>query len=101
MRLTLVLVVTGVWVLGCGLVRVPVFSEGDEGFTKFERPQAHKECKEDDECSTNGCGNHCTATSTGDFIANCEEAPHKAHSTCGCVRNRCQWYYNDGALSPQ
>jgi hypothetical protein len=74
----------------CG-ARVPVFSEGDDGYSSYELPESEGECLADTDCEENGCGNHCTATSAGSFVGSCEYAAHLDYSVCGCVSERCRW----------
>jgi hypothetical protein len=77
--------------LGCG-ARVPVFSEGSDGFMAYELPEDEGECASDAECMENGCGNHCTAASAEPFVGTCEYAPHLDYASCGCVSERCRWF---------
>jgi hypothetical protein len=79
---------------GCGN-RIEVYQPGEPGFTAYEQPETAGECTTDLQCTTNGCGNHCTSIDTEPFIGTCEYAAHNDFAACGCVEQRCRWFSTD------
>lgn len=49
-------------------------------------------CRHDGDCVTAGCGNHCTAWTTPDFVATCEGYVELEPAFCGCVQRSCAWF---------
>jgi hypothetical protein len=83
--------------VGCG-DRFEVYQPGEPGFSAYEQPETDGECQTDLQCTTNGCGNHCTSTATESFVGTCEYAAHNDFAACGCVDQRCRWF-SDGPVT--
>lgn len=72
-----------------GLDRIPLSLDSEPPFMEYCPNRGV--CRQDGDCYTNGCGNHCTSYDTANLNSNCPRFALQGHF-CGCVRGRCVWF---------